>query len=234
MNRVLIACSPKSGSTYTAKVLACYLEAERLYPQEYAGYREQNILPQYFEASKDKSIVTQLHVMPNEPNLERIKALDLQTVVLRRNVADSLVSLDDHIRLEDHRTPACFIRDRSRYLALSMEDRIQYLIRYATPWYIAFYLAWKDRPVVKAFYRKLALDKQGFFAGILTDLGIALDRERLAGLLHVEMQNTRFNQGRFGRSLSVFTRRNWDLLLGMLSEHPEDLRELISELPCSC
>src|SRR5580700_1751779 len=151
--RILVACPMKCGSTYVAQWLALYFSLERRYPLPYWGRQEQNLDGAIMDSLKGGAFVLQLHSKPYVPLIRWLTEAQVHLVFLWRNIADALVSLDEHIRLEDHRVPACYVHDRAKYSSLPSEDRYALLIQQATPWYIQLYLMWKQAdatlPMVK-------------------------------------------------------------------------------------
>jgi hypothetical protein len=233
--RVLVACMPKSGSTYVARVLALYLELEIPDPLSYWGRREQNLHASDIERLLDIPCVLQLHIKPYDPHIELIRTHNVKVVVLERNLGDVVVSLDDHHLSESVLNPACYVHDRGEYAAVPQQDRYRYLIRHALPWYIAFHLSWsaasQTLPLVACRYEDMQHDRFTFFARILDQLGFPVDGERLTAILARSLPGTRFNKGLTGRSLTLLSPRNQALLEEILIDHPQDLSALLDQLP---
>ena len=233
--RILVVCSMKSGSTHVAKVLSLYFGVEQVFPQDYWGNREQNLIPAQIEEFLDRPFVTQMHVRPHVSNIDAIRRYGLSVVYIWRNLGDVIVSFDDHIRLDDHRNPVCYIDDRDRYLALPQQHRYRYLIRNAVPWYIAFYLSWRRAlPTVagiKTSYEDMVAEPRAFFTRIIEGLGEEIEPERLGSILQLKHSDTRFNRGVVGRSVDLLSEENKGLLEDLLLGHFEDLSELWLELP---
>jgi hypothetical protein len=233
--RLLVACAMKSGSTFIAKVLALYFDAQRVEPVPYWGRLEQNLYEPMVAPHLDRGLVLQMHLKPHVPNLDLLRNLGFQVVWVWRNLGDVIVSFDDHIRNEDYRNPVCYVHDRDRYLAMPAERRYNYLIDHAIPWYIGFWLSWQrartELPFVETHYETLAEDPFSYFAPAIQGLGHKLDEERLRGILSRQIPGTRFNKGVNGRSASLLSADNKRRLESMLLDHFEDLRPLCRELP---
>ncbi|MGB7762417.1 MAG: hypothetical protein WBL61_21460 [Bryobacteraceae bacterium] len=233
--RILVVCSMKSGSTHAAKVLSLYFGIGRVYPQDYWGNREQNIIPAQIEEFLDRPFVTQMHVRPHVSNIDAIRRYGLAVVYIWRNLGDVIVSFDDHIRLDDHRNPVCYVDDRDRYLALPQQHRYRYLIQHGISWYIAFYLSWRralpEIGAIQTSYERMVAQPQAFFARIIQDLGREVEAERLSSILGLKHTDTRLNRGVVGRSVELLSKENKGLLEDLLLGHPEDLSELWLELP---
>jgi hypothetical protein len=233
--RILVACPMKSGSTYIAQVLSLYFGLERQYPLAYWSRQEQNLDPSTMASLVSQRFVLQLHSKPYLPLLRWLIKAEVCTVFTWRNIADALVSLDDHICTEDHRIPACYIHDPATYRALTRESRYAYLIRHATPWYMQFYLMWREAdatlPLLKAHYEQLVADPPGLVRHLILQMGESIDEDRLRGVLNLKIEKTRFNRGISGRSLTLFSSENKRDLEEALTTHPEDLGTLVEELP---
>jgi hypothetical protein len=181
------------------------------------------------------SFVLQLHSKPYVPFIRWLAEADVHVIFLWRNIADALVSLDEHIRFEDHRIPACYIHNRTTYSALSSEERYAFLIQHAVSWYIQLHLMWKQaqalRPLVTGHYEHLLSCPSQFFERLVSRLATTVDRNRLTALNAQKLENIRFNQGLSGRSVTLFSERNKWYLEHLLREYPEDLSSLVNELP---
>jgi len=225
----------KSGSTFIARVLALYFDAERIEPVPYWGRLEQHLDEHLLEPYLDRDFVIQMHLRPHVPNVEIIRQQNLSVVHVWRNLGDVIVSFDDHVCNEDHRNPVCYIHDRARYAAMPVQERYFYLIQHAVPWYIGFYLSWRgirpDLPVIETHYEDLAADPFAYFSSVIRALGRPLDEARLRGLLATRPAGTRFNKGVNRRSATLLSDDNKHLIEAMLRSHCEDLSELLNELP---
>jgi hypothetical protein len=227
----------KSGSTFISRTLALYYGAERIEPVAYWGRLEQNLHEHLLAPFLDRAFVLQMHLRPHVPNLEIIREHGIAVVWVWRNLGDVIVSFDDHIRNEDHRNPVCYVHDRDHYLEMPLQRRYRYLIVHALPWYLAFYLSWREArrtlPLVETHYEQLATDPYGYFAGVIRGLGDEPDEARLRELVASRPAGTRFNKGVNGRSRELLSEDNRLLLEDMLRSHCEDLSDLLAELPWS-
>ena len=76
------------------------------------------------------------------PNLELIKVFALRTVVLVRNIFDVVVSIYDFVHPENFRGPAGYITED--FFAFDAEKKMDMLIDIGVPWYIGFFVSWKE------------------------------------------------------------------------------------------
>jgi hypothetical protein len=233
--RIVLACAPKSGSTFIARVLARYFNVTFENPALSIDWAaEQNITPDVERQVSGSSFVLQLHLLPREINLNAMTRLGASTVFSWRNLGDVLVSYDDHLRNEDHRFPTFYVHDRARYLAMSDQERYQYLIRYALPWYLAFYLGWREHGVVFRPYEAMVAEPLKYFSAMIEAIepGTA-DIARLQAIIDHQTDGTRLNAGVAGRSRELFSPETKRMLEDVIISHPEHERLgiLLHELP---
>jgi hypothetical protein len=235
-DQIIVACVPKSGSTYIAKTLQRYFEIpfDNRSLTGYDWHTEQNLIPWLEHQVRYQRFILQIHLLPHAMNLEALARLKPATIFLWRNLADVLVSCDDHIRNESHRFPTFYVHDRDNYLRLPDQERYGFLIRFALPFYLAFYLSWRARAVRFRTYEAMVADQQHFFADIITEItGAPADPDRLTGVLDTIPGSTRFNAGVVGRSAEQFSEETKRALEAAVRTHPEfdRLRVLLHELP---
>lgn len=140
--RIVVACCMKNGSTMWPRYCLCTSTANA-HTRSNWGHREQNLFEHMPAPYLHRPFVAQMHLRAHQPNLDIVRAMSISVVCLWRNLGDVRLSFDDHIGLEDHRSPVGYIHDPSRYLALPSDHR-HYVIEHALPWYIAFYGSWRD------------------------------------------------------------------------------------------
>jgi hypothetical protein len=233
---VLVACSIKSGSTYVSRILARYLDANFADTiLDYYGYREQILYEWHFTPALGPRFVLHLHIKPYPPHLALIERHRIKVVNLWRNLGDTILSLDDHILREHWATSAVYIDNDPDYRILPREERHKFLIQYGLPWYISFYLAWRalrnPEWLIRCKYEEMVRNKFAFFSRIIRALGRECDDERLRHVLETDVHDKRFNVGIAGRSIEGLSESNKLLLERMLIEYPQDLSELLHELP---
>jgi len=144
-DHILIACMPKSGSTFLSNVVS------RL-----PGFRKVSLISP-FQNRTEKEIYfpkalrkqrynysCQQHVKYNENTAAAISAFDITPVVLVRNIFDCVVSIRDHLRREAVESPiAYFLPEHPSLPDAELESAI---VRLAVPWYIHFYVSWCHCP----------------------------------------------------------------------------------------
>ncbi len=231
--RILVAASPKSGSSYTTEVLKAYYGPQHLSLGGVRWLWDNNLDVGIQEQLRGKSYVIHSHLRPHPANLGVIAREDVSVVVTWRNVADTLVSLDDYL-LKVGVEPGFMLHlHDAEYRAMDQQERYQFLIRFAVPWYVNFYLGWKGEKAKIFRYETMASNPGEFFRDVLTYVEGEVDPHRLEQALRVDKTSgdTRFNVGTIGRSTSRFSAETKDLLESMLRSHPGALDDLLDELP---
>lgn len=233
--RVIVVAAPKSGSSHVLHLLINYYRIEHLSLTDYNFEQEHVLTPELLTQLRGRPFVLQLHMLPRTLNIEFLNASGIAPVVTWRNLADVVISYDDHVRNEGLDTAAgtfTYIRDRARYLAMPDQMRYQFLIRHMLPWYVHFYLGWQDvKAPIFMHYEQIVENPFAYFHEVIMRLSGRVDEARLRGLVGRRFEGARFNVGRNGRALEQMTAETRSLLEESLAGHYEDLHELIDELP---
>ena len=229
--RIFICASPKTGSTYSKLLLMNYYGIPNV-EFHYDWLSEHTLTDRMMQELGDNPYVLQHHAFPREQNLRHIRERRIATVISWRNLADSLISWDDHIRTEGPANPFMYVGDRDSYLAMEDQARYQFLIRHAAPWYLAFYLAWRaEEAPVLMHYEALANDPMSYFRYLIERVSGGVDQERLRTVLGARLENSRYNKGVNGRAAALMSAATRTLLEELIVNHHEDNSELIEELP---
>lgn len=222
---LLIACFPKSGSTFLKSVL-----------MEVTGFPEQNLtfahgqnetglyLPDLV-ASATNDTVTQLHMRPSDSNVRLMQGFAIRPIVLVRNIYDVLLSYK-----EFHDRYAQEISFYERYDALDETQCFDVMVDDRAPWYLGFFAGWQ-RAVrsgrIDGFwltYEELMQDKVGKIDEILRFYHIDRPRREIAGAIDRASTNktaTHFNKGVVGRGRAHFTDRQVEQISRIASHHPD-------------
>ncbi len=233
--RILIASALKTGSTYTRSVLKAYFGAEDPPFTDFSWLREHDLDSWTVERLRNRAFVLMLHMKAYDENLRALDAEGIVPIVSWRNIADMLVSYDDHLRKEGQSGLdfLFYCLDRE-YFKLPDQQRYLFLIRYMLPWYVDFHLGWRDyAPAIRVYYEDLAEDPVRYYCELIDRLDGGVDRERLEAILHKKMsyEQQRLNAGVNGRAASKMSSETKAALEDALRAHVEDLSELIRELP---
>lgn len=142
---ILIACMPKSGSTYLSNTIS------RL-----PGFRKVSLIGTFQERSEKEihypkalrkyryNYSCQQHVKYNESTAVALDAFDITPIVLVRNIFDCVLSIRDHLRREAVESPLAYFLPE--HPALPDDELESAIVRLAIPWYIHFYVSWKQCP----------------------------------------------------------------------------------------
>lgn len=214
---ILIACVPKSGSTWLVNTLASLPGLGRVSVLPAIGGREHEVDLVHCLLHHGEGYVTKAHVR-NSAYLTQLTAqLGLKPVVLVRNLFDTLVSLDDHLVYdpESHRVWS-MAPVPNDYPERAPEARFRFLIRFFVPWYLSFVARWREHPsAVWVRYEALNTDPLGSVAEVVERLGLPFGPGEVEGAL--------------ARADQTFTRKNV-MELGRGQRIPAELREEIEDM----
>lgn len=223
--KLLLACMPKSGSTWLTSILEdkLALAPKRLYLEAERNEQEidTNVM---FQSWGQRTLFVQQHVRYSRILLRICRAFSTRIVVLTRRLDDVVVSLRDHIERESPEM-SMFYTESDWFKGKSESEQFDFIIDHAMPWYFNFFLGWEraaaENPgqILMVRYEDLvgdpvaAVEKVARFYG--TELhGLALpDLDKKDG--------TRFNQGRVGRGKELLSRKQLTRLKKLASYYPE-------------
>jgi hypothetical protein len=216
---VLVACMPKSGSTFLSAAIS-----------QLPGFRREHIVPSYkrreqeigviqldraFDATqtlrkafdagllktehRPRGFVAQNHIKHTAETEALIEAYQIVPVCLVRNIFDIVVSLRDHVTKSSVFTPTAYV-DESM-LDWEPERMHEFLVDMAIPWYIHFYVSWyKAEHKVMVTYEDLIEDPHRELRRVLKYGRLGWNNEMIAEALEqVAGVNQRKNVGKAGR-----------------------------------
>ena len=190
---VLLACFPKSGSSYLSDLIAAQPGFERAEFTPWYGRREQELEAERIRPWIGRNCVAQHHVRASGYTLQLVQDFEMTPVVLVRNIGDALASLADHIANEDPETPVAYFDNR--IAALDWDGRLAAIADLAAPWYINFYVSWW-RAVPEAVIRYEDVVLSGDASPLKSRFGIPIDAK-------LDTEPRRFNKGVTGRGATV-------------------------------
>lgn len=232
LTQILLACVPKSGSTYLCKALATYLKVpvRGIQPCMEIQTIAPNILNIHHNVCP-QSYISQVHVLPTYQVEKLIKNYQMKVIVLERNILDCLVSALDGLDIEHLDTWApepgvkvwqeIFVGQSGlmmpAFYQLDRKSRLDYLIENMLVWYIKFHIAWKvkanhfGKHPVYIRYEQLFADFRQGFATLLKDLELYNDEAyscfNIPAKKTGDRGHARFNQGVNGRGQQALTER---------------------------
>ena len=201
---ILIACMPKSGSSFLSGVI------ERL-----PGYRRVQLIPDYDRREHELdefclrqvdrfSYVAQHHVRYSHWTADMCRHYSLAPVVLVRNLLDVAVSLRDAVRKDGPVWPFFFAQPH--HAELSDAELEEMIVRLALPWYVNFYTGWRQAPdALLVEYEHLIADPVGTVGRVLAHVGVAASTADIEAAVREISANdrSRFNVGLVGRGAGL-------------------------------
>jgi hypothetical protein len=234
LRRVIVASPFKSGSTYCAQIVGRYLRAEPL-TLRYDWLSEHVVSDDLLLQVRDRSFAINLHLRPHHHNLVACRDASIALTVLWRNLADMIVSFDDHTRKYGAHNPIFYV-NHDAFVALPQQRRYRYLIDSLVPWNLGFYLSWRRMAGIALHpFERMVADPHAYFRTVLWMMGIPLDDAWLAHVLEnsSDGSDARLNVGIVGRSATLLDEENRRHLERLVLDHPEaeQLDVLLWELP---
>ncbi|GAB4164369.1 MAG: hypothetical protein Tsb0033_25670 [Winogradskyella sp.] len=168
---ILIACLPKSGSTFLSDALVNATNFEFVQFQPIRGTNEHNIDPDIFLSSLNKNTVSQLHIKPNDSNNRFFLKYNVKVVFLIRRISDSIRSFHKHILEESDKW--FMFTSVPNFKEWDIKKQYDFLIDLVVPWYINFITSWKmeiqkgDIDILEVDYDEFNADNKGTIEKIL-------------------------------------------------------------------
>jgi hypothetical protein len=217
---ILLACLPKSGSTFLSNALA-----------ECSGIRRVGLVPTYGERYQElcelrlaryhhNGYVSQLHIQNSEWTQELVRRYNITPIILVRDIPDCIISMREHFRREPNF--GFFTAPGAAHASMSDDEIDALIVRFAMPWYISFYAGWKRAGnVLFIDYEDAVNNPKDSLKAILdfahskrSDLEISTALEKVQG------KSNRFNKGIAGRGAALKAESR-DKLKELLSFYPE-------------
>ena len=214
-DRIVIACLPKTASTFLQNVIA-----------EITGYPIRDIAAGYGDASEQDDLdlpllvdtgfggfVTHMHSRATDHNIKLMKMAKIKPIVLSRSIFDITVSVRDHVlKSAPFKWPMMYFQ--KSFLELEESAQYDYIIDLCLPWFFSFYSSWyyveqsnevemywltyedfiKDKP--EAVYNLCALHKINVSRQDAGDVVSKLESKR---------KKSNINVGRAGRGAELLT-----------------------------
>lgn len=206
---VLVACFPKSGSTFLSAALGELPGFIKLAGVPGYGRREQEL-----ETSKLRDLravtfnaVYAHHVRCSSHTEDLLKRYPFHTVVLTRNLHDVCRSLDDHLERESAVWPMAYL-DRTQLKSLDDHSkRMEFIIDLLLPWYLNFFVSWKKYEegggaVQWVRYEDMIEDETATVSSIVSGAGLTASGREVAAATRLA-KGERLNVGVAGRGESI-------------------------------
>jgi len=166
---VLVTAPPKSGSTWTTNVLAKSLKYKVARYCYAWSSNEHDIYVPALLANQGFDTIAQMHMKGTPHNVQLILDFRINTIILTRNIYDSLISFSRDLKAKrdlDPQVPGLtgysFVWTKHLKREWLQEDYIEYAIKYYLPWYINFLSSWsayKDQIPAKSIRYELLRSK---------------------------------------------------------------------------
>jgi hypothetical protein len=211
-NLYLIAAAPKSGSTWTAAFLSQVLNL----PLTFAFDMPDQSEPKLSDLFLSRKGVIQQHCRWTAQTKIFIEELKVKTVVLVRNLPDTIVSIRDHLRKENTGNwPWGFID--STILQKRDDDLYDFLIEHIAPWYVAFFASWDTSGNKMITYEHILEDPQA----ILKAFQIEKNSNKIEQAIACANKGfTRFNVGKAGRGAEFLSKGQIENLKNLTRHYP--------------
>ena len=219
---VLVACFPKSASSYLSETIAYLPGMRREFMVPAFGQREQELcLHRILEADKStyairkfmrekeitdfespRGYVAQHHVRKSDATAAIIKRKNIGTIVLTRNIYDCIVSLRDHICTHPL-LPMAHVP--SHFNDMPEAQQHLFIASMIVPWYFNFYTSWVNSDdAMWVTYEELTDDPEATFDRVRTTLLEEYSIEDMMTAAESAMKaDVRFNKGVSGRGAEV-------------------------------
>jgi hypothetical protein len=252
---VLVACAPKSASTFIQGALrtALGLPASSLFAAATnpsalgANLREQepDELALIRSGLNGRGYVAQHHTRCSPYMARLLTAYNVKPIVTHRNILDTVVSMDDMLlgwRRNFPLGPGNYFDDGmpQNFALLEREDRLMILAQRWTAWLVQFYITWKKceagglvKPLWVSYEEDFLGDKQVLAARVSEFLGGEFaDPARIAAAFEDKSEGgaKRLNKGVAGRGADVpVAVRDQVMRIADYYRDEEDLSALIGE-----
>lgn len=165
VHRVLLACMPKSGSTFISGAIAQLPGFVRAHLTPGYGHREQELCIDKLREYEALGVnyVAQHHIKYSEVTCEYIARFGLSPVVVVRDIFDVVTSLVDHHSLEGPVYPTAYAP--GDIATRGFEEQARFVTDMAIPWYFSFFASWAECE------RKLWVSYEAFVANPENELG---------------------------------------------------------------
>ncbi|MEQ8554338.1 MAG: hypothetical protein RIC06_16560 [Cyclobacteriaceae bacterium] len=221
---LIISCFPKSASTFLTKTISETLGLEYVFFTPSFHRVEQEIHEIELLKYLNTDTVTHQHFKANSNNIKILKEYGMKPVVLVRNLYDAIVSFRDHCLKETTNAWSMAYINAPQYKALSMEKQFDFIIDLVVPWYLNFYLSWKNaykdfriQPLIINYNEVISKPEEVIETILLYAYGI-----RKKVVISVPGEDTRFNVGETGRGMKILSKPQIKRIESLMEYYPEE------------
>jgi len=203
-HKILLACFPKSGSTYISKVVASHKDFENCSLVPSHDRREQELGIEELNKFINKNYIAQHHIRFSRYTKFLISQFKLTPIVLVRNIFDIIPSFANHLQQGNLELPMFYFSQDIK--SLSDKDLYVYLSYTIIPWYINFYVGWIKNLGHENFitYEDMVKDKEKFFQEFFLRFGYKLNSKEINEMISsTDLVDTKFNIGKINRGQTI-------------------------------
>lgn len=237
--RIIVACMPKSGSTFLAAMIANLPGMRRVSLVPGHMRREQEICLKRLEEENAKTrlitelyrrkelvvpirprgFVAQMHLRYSEPTAEILENYNITPVVLVRNIFDIVMSVRDHFYSTGPHMAMAYCSEAMRKWP---EEKMHHFIAdMVIPWYINFFMCWRDCPnKLLVTYEGLTSNNENTLRDVAAFAGIRVSKKAIAdAIANTDQAKTRKNKATVGRGQEL-AQSVKDKILHLASHYP--------------
>ena len=171
---VLVAAMPKSGSSLMIRMVAELPGFRRIAVVRGHDRRENELALDTLVRSHDVDWVAQAHVRHSTATARLAGSFGLRTVVQTRELADTLVSIHDHLLNIAAINPIAEVPPAFPHWP--RERRLAFVVDLFAPWYLHFFISWRDAgDVLRVDYADLLRDPALQLSRVVAFAGIPAD-----------------------------------------------------------
>ena len=229
-DHIVIACFPKSGSTYMSKAICEILDLKPRWICEFYHHDEQDISARKLRRCTERSVIQQ-HIKGTYDNVRLMQQYRIRPIVNVRNVFDVILSLHDHWEREGHEVCTGYVH--RRFWTMNFDERMNYIIHVHLPWYFNFFVSWREAAerieILPMSYERFFADRVGSLQQMLqfNHVHVATDRIE-AALERLKTTDTRLNKGRSGRGAELLSEGHKEAIRRLARSWCIDLDEMAS------
>ena len=144
----------------------------------------------------------------------------MKTIVLTRNIFDTIISIKDHLRKSSTIAPMAYIP--TSLLNLDESDLEFALAELLSPWFFNFYVSWSNyHSKLHVTYEEMVENKEDFFGKILNYCGYnSKEIFNKGDFFILKNKKDRFNKGLVGRGEQLDSRAK-DYILKISRYYPD-------------
>jgi hypothetical protein len=217
---VLIACMPKSASSFLTRAVAELPGIKNVSLVAGYGRREQELDTTKLARHSLKGYVAQHHLRYSEATGALIRKRGISPVVLSRNLFDVVTSVRDHLRNESVEMPMAWFAPE--HATLPDDELDEMIADHVMPWYIQFFASWQHCPeALQVAYEDVKNDPEAVVDSIASYAGVKADVPTIQrAVTAARAAAPRLNKGISGRGKKISPRAK-NHIVRLASRYPK-------------